>query len=93
MLLNLAAQLRQREICHRQHAAAQNQVLRIENVHLGGDQLRNVLDLREKMTHFMLTDGPWAHPETNPRVHPDFRAAEGAADYEGAAGGKDGESK
>lgn len=46
---------------------------------LGGDQLRNVLDLREKMTHFVLTHGPWAHPETNPRVNPGFRATEGAA--------------
>ena len=54
---------------------------------LGGDQLRNVLDLREKMAHFVLTHGPWAHPETNPRVHPEFPAAEGAA------GGKDGESE
>lgn len=49
---------------------------------LGGDQLRNVLDLREKMTHFVLTHGPWAHPETNPRVNPDFRAT---ADDEGTA--------
>ncbi|MDK8546233.1 CrcB family protein [Corynebacterium pseudodiphtheriticum] len=67
---------------------------------LGGDQLRNVLDLREKMAHFVLTHGPWAHPETNPRVNPDFRATADAADAADAAAnvadnenGKDGEGE